>query len=78
MLTMALFISKKFKIFLTLKSAQIQGHLGGSVVGRLPLAQGMIPECQDQAPHQVPCIEPSFPSAYVSASLSLSLCVSYE
>ena len=47
--------------------------LGGSVVGHLPLAQGMILEFRDQVPHQAPCMEPASPSACVSAPLSLSL-----
>ena len=45
------------------------GRLGGSVVGRLPLVQGVIPESWDQVPHQAPCMGPASPSAYVSASL---------
>ena len=49
------------------------GRLGGSVVERLPLVQGMIPGSRDQVPHQAPCSEPASPSAYVSASLFLSL-----
>ena len=32
-----------------------QGWLGGSVVKRLPSAQGVIPESWDQAPLQAPC-----------------------
>ena len=48
-------------------------HLGGSVVECLPLAQGMIPGSWDGVPHQAPCMEPASPSAYVSASLSVSL-----
>ena len=47
------------------------GHLGGSVVKRLPSAQGMILETQDQVPHGAPCMEPASSSAYVSAPLSL-------
>ena len=40
----------------------------------LPLAQVVIPEFWDQVLHQgTPCREPAPPSAYVSASLSLSL-----
>ena len=42
----------------------------------LPSAQGMIPESQDQVPQRAPCMEPAFPSAFVSASFSLS--VSHE
>ena len=51
-----------------------KGHLGGSVVERLPLAKDIIPESWDQVPHQAPCMEPASPSA----SLSLSLYVSHE
>ena len=51
-----------------------RGRLGGSVVGRLPSAQGVILESLDRVPHWAPCMEPvSSPSARVSASLSLSL-----
>ena len=42
-----------------------EGSLGGAVVWRLPLAQGAILETRDRIP---------FSSAYVSASLSFSLC----
>ena len=51
------------------------GHLGGSVVERLPLAQGVILETRDQVPYRTPCEEPASPSAYVSASLSLSVTI---
>ena len=40
-----------------------------------PWAQGVILETQDQVLHQAPCMEPASPSAYVSASLSLSVSV---
>ena len=50
------------------------GHLGGSVVERLPSAQGVIPGSWDRVPHRAPCKEPASPSACVSASL----CVSHE
>ena len=49
------------------------GHLGGSVVECLPLAQDMIPETRDQVPHRASCMEPASPSACVCASLSLSV-----
>ena len=49
------------------------GHLGGSVVERLPWAQGVTPGSWDQVPRRAPCMEPPSPSACVSASLSLSL-----
>ena len=45
------------------------GHLGGSVVECLPLAQGVILGSWDRVPHQAPYREPSSPSAYVSVSL---------
>ena len=51
----------------------LEGHLGGSVVECLALAQGMIPGSWDQVPQQAPCGEPASLSAYVSASLSVSL-----
>ena len=54
----------------------LMGHLGGSVVKCLPLAQGMILESQDQVPHRAPCMEPASPSACVSASLSVCVCLS--
>ena len=50
-----------------------QGPLGGSVVWHLPLAQGVILGFQDRVPPQAPCEESGSPSAYVSASLSVSL-----
>ena len=51
----------------------IFGHLGDLVVEHLPLAQVMIPRSQDRVTHQAHCREPASPSAYVSASLSVSL-----
>ena len=51
------------------------GRLGGSVVERLPLAQGVILGSRDRVSCRVPCGEPASPSAYV---LPLSLYVSYE
>ena len=49
------------------------GHLGGSVVEHLHLAQVVIPGSYDQIPHWAPCGEPISPSASVSASLCVSL-----
>ena len=49
------------------------GHLGGSVVEHLPLAQVVILGSWDGVPHQAHHREPASPSAYVSASLSVSL-----
>ena len=51
----------------------LKGHLGGSVVERLPLAQGMILGSWDQVPHWAPCGESASPSVYVSASFCVSL-----
>ena len=51
----------------------MKGRLGGSVVERLPLAQGVILESQDQVRHQASCMEPASPSACISASLSMCL-----
>ena len=51
-----------------------EGSLGGAVVKRLPLAQGVIPESQDPVPHPAVCMEPaSPPSSCVSASLCVSV-----
>ena len=40
------------------------------------LAQGVILETWDRVPRRAPCMEPASPSACVSASLFLSLCLS--
>ena len=52
--------------------------LGGSAVWRLPLAQGVILGSRDRVPHWAPGMEPAYPSACVSAPLSLSLYVYHE
>ena len=39
-------------------------------------ALGVILESWERGPHRAPCMEPASPSACVSASLSLSVCVS--
>ena len=52
------------------------GHLGGSVVEHLPLAQVMVPGFWDRVPHRDPHREPASPSAYVS--VSVCVCVSHE
>ena len=51
---------------------KLKGHLGDSVVERLALAQVVILGSWDQVLHQAPCGVLAFPSAYVSASLSVS------
>ena len=58
-------VKKKGSLFL--------GCLDGSMVDRLPLAQGLIPGSWDRVPHWAPYREPASPSAYVSASLCVSL-----
>ena len=50
-----------------------EGYLGGSVVEHLHLVQAIILRSWDRVPHWASCREPASPSAYVSASLSLSL-----
>ena len=50
------------------------GYLGGSAVGHLPVAQGVIPDFWDRVPHRAPCMKPaSPPSACVSGFFSVSL-----
>ena len=49
------------------------GAPGGSVVEHLPSAQVVILGSWDQVPHETPHREPSSPSAYISASLCVSL-----
>ena len=51
----------------------IQGRLGGSAVEPLPSAQGVTPGSWDPVPHRAPRTEPASLSAYVSASLCVSL-----
>ena len=50
-----------------------EGHLRGSVVEHLPLAQVIIPVSSDRVLQQAPHRESVSPSACVSASLSVSL-----
>ena len=52
----------------------VEGHLGGSVVERLPSAQGLILGSQHRVPQQGLPGEPASPSVYVSASVCV--CVS--
>ena len=56
---------------LILKLAQGQPWWPSSLVP--PSAQGVILETWDQVPCPAPCMEPASPSAYVSASLFLSV-----
>ena len=46
----------------------IKGHLGGSVVEHLPLAQGVMPGSWDRVLHQAPSEKPATPSSYASVS----------
>ena len=50
----------------------VPGHLGGSVVEHLPLAQVMILGSWDQVLCRAPYGEPASPSTYVSVSLCVS------
>ena len=54
------------------ESLEYFGHLGGSVVEHLLLAQVMILESWDPVLHRAHCRESASPSAYVSA-FSVSL-----
>ena len=56
----------------TIQKPLLLGHLGGSAVERLTLAQVVIPGSWDQVPYWSPRMEPASPSACVSASLCLS------
>ena len=60
------------KYYVEIKNYKKLGHLGGSAVECLPLAQGMIPGSRDQVPHQAPRKKPASPFACVSASLYVS------
>ena len=57
-----------------LKNHTSLGHLGGSAVERLPLAQVVIPGSRERVPHRAPHGELASLSAYVSASVCV--CVS--
>ena len=46
------------------------GHLSGSAVECLPLAQGVILDSQVRVPHQALCMQPASLFACVSASVS--------
>ena len=52
-----------------------RGYLGGSAVGHLPLAQGVIPESWDRVPHQASYM---LPALSLPMSLPLSVRVSNE
>ena len=59
-------------MYFFIKMSRTPGHLGGSVLECLPLAQGVISESWDPVLHQAPRGEPASPSTYVSVSLCLS------
>ena len=62
------------RYYFPIRNYYILGRLGGAAVECLALAQGVIPDSQDQVPHWAPCMEPaSPPTACVPASLSMSL-----
>ena len=56
----------------------VEGHLGGSVVERLPLARSMTLGSWDRVPCRAPCMESASPSACVSASFSVCLTNEYK
>ena len=58
--------------YIASKFSKKKGHLGGSAVEHLPLAQVMILGSQDQVPRRAACMGPASPSACVSATLSVS------
>lgn len=60
------------------EKVKFMGHLGGSVVECLLLAQGIILGSWDRVLHQAPCGETVSPSAYVPASFSVSLMKKYK
>ena len=62
-----------FKVIGDSTKGDIEGHLGGSVVEHLPLAQVVNPGSWDRVLHQASHREPVSPPACVSASLSMSL-----
>ena len=65
-----------YSLHLTQRCAQNptwQGHLRGSPVERLPLAQGVIPGFGIESPIGLPMRKPATPSSYVSGSLCMSL-----
>ena len=66
-------LEKSLKSWYSLKNGVKLGRLGGSAVERLPLVQGVILESRDRVPRRAPWMGPAFPSACVSASLSVSL-----
>ena len=57
---------------LTVKYLAIPGQPGWLSGLALPSAQGVVLETQDQVPRRAPWLEPASPSAFVSASLSVS------
>ena len=61
------------QIFFPILEKSFVGRLHDSVVECLPLAQDMILRSWDGVLLWAPCREPASPSAYVSASLCVSL-----
>ena len=71
-------INKRKSLFLWEFTKEVApGSLGGAAVWRLPLARDAILETRDRIPRWAPCMEPASPSACVSASLSLSVWLSW-
>ena len=67
------FSHKSAKVKLLLKQGHHLGHLDGSVVEHLPLAQVMISEPQDRVLQFAPFREAASPSPVISALVSVSL-----
>ena len=58
------------KVQLAKHQVELEGHLGGSEVEHLPLAQVVVPGSWDPVPHQAYFKEPASPS------MTLLLCLS--
>ena len=69
--------SENILTFTEVKSVTLKyvdkGCLGGSAIEHLLLAQGLIPDSGEGVPHWAPCVEPTSPSACVSASVCVCL-----
>ena len=70
---MVLIEQKVILLNFSLCMKNFMGHLGGSMVEHLPLAQVMIPVSWDQVPHQALCRGASFSLCLCLASFSESL-----
>ena len=72
-------VLKRISLFCSLQISLTSSIIGtpGRLSGECPpSAQGVILESQDGVPHRAPCMEPDSPSACVSASLCVCVCLS--